>query len=233
MAPLDEANLTAASHLAFIRIILAYYGQSPEHLRFLIGDNCVADGDDDQHPIGWLRSHRFNLATKRYWEEHEPMAAFVAVLRTLKNRAELRRHTPLTPLWSKATRWSSTFMMLESYVIIRGTIQRVDAVDDLVPKPAVHRRLVALVETLETCNSVCKELQEDTMSMSAVRVLLDRMTEIYPVSQEYLLPDFHIVHSPAFESISWIMTTEAVPTPLSLNANLESSLPWRQSCFKP
>ncbi|KAE8908328.1 hypothetical protein PF002_g6909 [Phytophthora fragariae] len=59
------------------------------------------------------------------------------------------------------------------------------------------------------------------------------MTEIYPVSQEYLLPDFHIVHSPAFESISWIMTTEAVPTPLSLNANLENSLPWRQSCFKP
>ncbi|KAL4128494.1 hypothetical protein PRIC2_007480 [Phytophthora ramorum] len=109
------------------------------------------------------------------------------------------RSTDATPLRVKATRWSST-LMLERYVRIRDAIKHVDAVDDLVPKPAAHRCVISLVENLKTFNSICKKLQEDTIPMSAVRVLFDKMTEVYPVTEEYLLPDAHIVHSPAFES---------------------------------
>ncbi|ETO65194.1 hypothetical protein F444_17467 [Phytophthora nicotianae P1976] len=70
-------------------------------------------------------------------------------LQTTKNRAEFRRYTSLGPSRPNATRWSSTFMMLERYVRIRGAIKRVDAVYDPMPKPAAHRRIVALVESLK------------------------------------------------------------------------------------
>ncbi|KAG2905099.1 hypothetical protein PC119_g20569 [Phytophthora cactorum] len=48
----------------------------------------------------------------------------MVALRTIKNCAELRRHTSLAPLCAKATRWSSTFMMLERYVRIRDASMR-------------------------------------------------------------------------------------------------------------
>ncbi|KAG6945786.1 hypothetical protein JG687_00017084 [Phytophthora cactorum] len=99
VAPLDEADLTAASH-----------------------------------------------STKSFLAEHEDLvgalSALMVALRTIKNCAELRRHTSLAPLCAKATRWSSTFMMLE-------------------------RSIVALVESLKMFNSVCKKLQEDSISMKA------------------------------------------------------------------
>uniref|UniRef100_H3GNN0 HAT C-terminal dimerisation domain-containing protein n=1 Tax=Phytophthora ramorum TaxID=164328 RepID=H3GNN0_PHYRM len=150
VAPLDEADQSAASHVAFIRNILAIYGQSPAHLRFLIGDNCATiqlTATMFGIPLVGCASHRLNLATKR-------CGRVGGGATHPKNRAELRRHTPLAPLRANATRWSSRLMMLE----------------------------------------------RKTRSMSAVRVVFDKMTEIYPVTEEYLLPDAHIVHSPAFES---------------------------------
>ncbi|EGZ21988.1 hypothetical protein PHYSODRAFT_490553, partial [Phytophthora sojae] len=97
-------------------------------------------------------------------------------------------------------RWSSTFTMLEQYVRIRDEIKRVDAVYDLVPKPAAHRRIVALTETLKTINSVCKKLQEDTLSIGAVRVRFDKMAEMFPITSSLLSPDANIIHSSVFES---------------------------------
>ncbi|OWY97507.1 hypothetical protein PHMEG_00031944, partial [Phytophthora megakarya] len=66
--------------------------------------------------------------------------------------------------------------------------------------PAAHRRIKVLLENLLTFNSVCKKLQEDDLSMAAVRVLFDRIIEMYPVTKEHLSPDARIVHSPSFES---------------------------------
>lgn len=207
LAPLNEVDLSAESHCAYIRNTLAIFGQSAEPLKFLVGDNCATNQLTATKlgvPLVGCSSHRFNLATKKYLGEHEDLVeavgALMAALRTTKNRVELRRHTSLAPLRANATRWSSTFMMLERYVRIRDAAKRVDAVYDLVPKPAVHRRVVALVESLETFNSVCKKLQEDSITMSAVRVLFDKMAEMFPVTQDYLLPDACIIHSPAFES---------------------------------
>ncbi|KAG3106301.1 hypothetical protein PI125_g13238 [Phytophthora idaei] len=149
-------------------------------------------------PLVGCASHRFNLATKTFLAEHKVLvgavSALMVALRTIRNRAELRRHTSLAPLRANTTRWSSTFMMLERYVSIR------DAVYDLVPKPAVHRRIVALVERLKTFNSVFKKLQEESISMKSVRLLFDKMAEMFPVTGHYLRPDAEIVHSPVFES---------------------------------
>ncbi|KAK1941471.1 hypothetical protein P3T76_007337 [Phytophthora citrophthora] len=68
------------------------------------------------------------------------------------------------------------------------------------PKPAMYRRIVALFETLKTFNGVCKKLQEESFTITSVRVLFDRVAEMYPVTAVYLSPDANIVHSPAFES---------------------------------
>ncbi|KAG2783797.1 hypothetical protein Pcac1_g6349 [Phytophthora cactorum] len=155
-------------------------------------------------PLVGCASHRFNLATKTFLAEREDLvdavSALMVALRTIKNRAELRRHTSLAPLRANATRWSSTFIMLERYVRIRDAIKRVDAVYDLVPKPAAHRRIVALVESLKMFNSVCKKLQEESISMKSVRLLFGKMAEMFPVTDHYLHPDAEIVHSPVFES---------------------------------
>ncbi|KAE9246262.1 hypothetical protein PF004_g4894 [Phytophthora fragariae] len=81
----------------------------------------------------------------------------MVALRIPKNRSEIRRHTGLAPLRANATQWGSTFTMLERYVRIRDEIKRVDAVYDLVLKPAAHRRIVALTETLKTFNSIAEK----------------------------------------------------------------------------
>ncbi|KAG2882599.1 hypothetical protein PC119_g20467 [Phytophthora cactorum] len=83
----------------------------------------------------------------------------MVALQTIKNRTELRRHTCFAPLRANATRWSSTFMMLERYVRIRDTIKRVDAVYDLVPKPAAHRRIVAPPRCSIACARSCKRIR--------------------------------------------------------------------------
>ncbi|KAE8912674.1 hypothetical protein PF005_g5987 [Phytophthora fragariae] len=98
----------------------------------------------------------------------------MVALRIPKNRSELRRHTGLAPLRANATQWGSTFTMPERYVRIRDEIKRVDAVYDL--------------------------LQEDTLSTSAVRILLDKMAEMFPITRPYLSPDADIIHSLVFES---------------------------------
>ncbi|KAG2994208.1 hypothetical protein PC120_g22065 [Phytophthora cactorum] len=206
-SPLDEADLTTALHCAYIRNILAIFGQSEQSLKFFVGDNCATNQLTAillGVPLVGCASHRFNLATKIVLAEHEDLvgavSALMVALRTIKNCADLRHHTSLAPLRANATRWSPTLMMLERYVRIRDEIKRVDAVYNLVPKSAAHRCIVALVESLKTFNSVCKKLQKDSISMKAVRLLFDKMVEIFPVTGDYLRTDAVIVHSPVFEN---------------------------------
>ncbi|KAG6950454.1 hypothetical protein JG688_00014149, partial [Phytophthora aleatoria] len=65
---------------------------------------------------------------------------------------------------------------------VRAYLRRVDAVYNLIPEPAAHRSIVAVVESLKMFNSVCKKLQEDSISMKAVRLLFDKMVEIFSVA---------------------------------------------------
>ncbi|KAG3035974.1 hypothetical protein PC121_g5758 [Phytophthora cactorum] len=175
-------------------------------------------------PLVGCASYRFNLATESFLAEHEDLvgavSALMVALRAIKNRAELRRHTSLALLRANATRWNSTCMMLERYVRIRDVIKRIDTAYDLVPNPAAHRRIVALVESLKTFNSVCKKLQEESISMKAVRLLFDNMVEISPVTGDHRRTDAAIVHSPVFESavVKVSRGSEADLTPEELQA---------------
>ncbi|KAG6966007.1 hypothetical protein JG688_00006964, partial [Phytophthora aleatoria] len=54
-----------------------------------------------------------------------------------------------------------------------------------------------------------------SISMKSVRLLFDKMAEMFPVTGHYLRPDAEIIHSPAFESdvVKVSRSTEADLTP--------------------
>ncbi|KAE9135558.1 hypothetical protein PF005_g5264 [Phytophthora fragariae] len=92
-------------------------------------------------------SHRINLFSKKSMVELEDLAQAVSTLmvalRTVKNRAQLRRPTSIAVLRAISTRRNSTFTLLERYLHMRDAIKLIDTMLDIVPKPAVHRRIVA------------------------------------------------------------------------------------------
>ncbi|KUF83134.1 hypothetical protein AM587_10000522 [Phytophthora nicotianae] len=94
---------------------------------------------------------------------------------------------------------SSTYEMLKRYVEIRDAIKMVQAVEDLVPRPTSHRRIVQLLSKLDDLDSVCVKLQSEELTLADVRLLFDAVVVKYPVTASYLKADASIVHSPGFE----------------------------------
>ncbi|GMF39161.1 unnamed protein product [Phytophthora fragariaefolia] len=90
--------------------------------------------------------------------------------------------------------------MLARYVRIRDEIKKVDAVFDLIPKAAMHRRIEALHEDLKILNSVTVKLQVDGLSLADVRTLFDSVVQRFPSMKPQLMASASIVHSPVFES---------------------------------
>lgn len=120
-------------------------------------------------------------------------------LRQPNNRLKLTRHTELAPLRANATRWSSMFTMLKRYERIREAARLVGSAFELVPKPAMHGRIVALIEDLRVIYSITKEVQDETILVADVRVLFDHLIERFPAMTEHLHSTVRIVHSPPFE----------------------------------
>ncbi|ETO99773.1 hypothetical protein F441_22804 [Phytophthora nicotianae CJ01A1] len=89
--------------------------------------------------------------------------------------------------------------MLKRYVEIRDAIKMVQAVEDLVPRPSSHRRIVQLLSKLGDLDSVCVKLQSEELTLADVRLLFDAVVVKYPVTASYLKADASIVHSPVFE----------------------------------
>ncbi|GMF52631.1 unnamed protein product [Phytophthora fragariaefolia] len=207
LAPMEEGDQTAQSHCEYIKKILTIYHQSEMSLSLLIGDNCATNqavATRLRVPLIGCASHRFNLAVNTFLEAHkttvDAVSALMLALRTLNNRSALRKHTDLAPLRPNATRWSSVFDMLARYVRIRDEIKKVDAVFDLIPKAAMHRRIEALHEDLKILNSVTVKLQVDGLSLADVRTLFDSVVQRFPSMKPQLKASASIVHSPVFES---------------------------------
>lgn len=90
--------------------------------------------------------------------------------------------------------------MIDRYVNIRDAIESVEAVEELVSRGPVHRRIFTLHGKLQELNSVCTKLQHFKRTLSDVRALLDVCLEKYPVMREHLEASAEIVHSPAYKS---------------------------------
>ncbi len=126
-SPMGEGDeLTAEMHHTFVSDVLHSYGKSWSNVAALVGDNCSTNKlfakKADCKLIG-CASHRFNLAVKDIMSPYEDLLAKVnSLMKKLRNiipSAKLRKLTHLKPKSANATRWSSTFHMLQRYAEIK------------------------------------------------------------------------------------------------------------------
>jgi hypothetical protein len=174
---------------------------------FLVADNCATNQKIATLmglPLVGCASHRYNLAVNRYLVPYESELAAVnslmVKLRQVNNAAELAKFTDLKPVKRNVTRWSSTFEMVRRYKKIRDSIRQVDAVEEFIPTGMTHKKLIDLLEELKKLDSVCKRLQDESISVADVRVLFDQVADDYPDMANHLRPSAKIVHAPAFEA---------------------------------
>ncbi|KAG3235716.1 hypothetical protein PI124_g19261 [Phytophthora idaei] len=202
-----EYDQSAEAYLEMIDAVLELYNKDSAMIMFIVADNCATNQAIATRlgvPLIGCASHRFNLAVCRYLEDYKPLIDQVQTLcihlRYPNNAAELARHTHYKPLKSNATRWSSTYQMLARYVKIRDAIKMVAAVEDLLPRPSIHRQVVQLVNKLEALDSVCVKLQSEERTFADVRLHFDAVMAKYPATSHHLSASARIVHSPVFES---------------------------------
>ncbi|ETL94104.1 hypothetical protein L917_07878 [Phytophthora nicotianae] len=185
--PCDEQpqQLNAESHLTAIK----------RFLPFFVGDNCAVNkrvSDLLGVPLVGCSSHRLNLAVRDFLEPSEDdlegVQQLMRKLRTLKQAANLRTRTPLRAVLRQDTRWSSTFSMLKRYFRIREFISADDdELADYLPSRTAHRKLAALLSSLEDLESVSKRLQINGLTLLDALYLFDGLMEIQPSFAKYIV----------------------------------------------
>ncbi|ETL40959.1 hypothetical protein F441_08203 [Phytophthora nicotianae CJ01A1] len=194
--PCDEQpqQLNAESHLTAIKRFLPFFGKSVSGCLFLVGDNCAVNkrvSDLLGVPLVGCSSHRLNLAVRDFLEPSEDdlegVQQLMRKLRTLKQAANLRTKTPLRAVLRQDTRWSSTFSMLKRYFRIREFISADDdELADYLPSRTAHRKLAALLASLEDLESVSKRLQSNGLTLLDALYLFDGLMEIQPSFAKYI-----------------------------------------------
>ncbi|ETO82003.1 hypothetical protein F444_03769 [Phytophthora nicotianae P1976] len=187
--------------------VLRIYNKTTDMVTFIVGDNCNTNQKIATLlgvPLVGCASHRFNLAINPFHAEYEAELATVndlmIQLRHCNNAARLGELTDLQPVKRNATRWSSTYAMVDRYVRIRDAIRQVEAAEDYVPSGVSHKKLVTLLAELEKHDTVCTALQHERTTLADVRLLFDKVIAYYPIMADHLRASAKIVHSPTFES---------------------------------
>ncbi|KAG6942091.1 hypothetical protein JG688_00018320 [Phytophthora aleatoria] len=159
MAPLlNEVNdnLPAESHLDFLATMLPRdFGVQLEQCRFIVGDNCSVNrrmATLMEVPQVGCASHRLNLAVQDHMASHKgDLAAIQALmikLRTLTQSANFGDEVEFD------------LSMIKRYVELSEFIDvEDDDIMELLPAPAVNKRLRILYQELRDIQSVSKALQ--------------------------------------------------------------------------
>lgn len=205
---LDETDLSAESQSALIVDTIEFYGKNISNIVCIIGDNCSTNkavANILEVPLVGCASHRFNLAVNSFLKDFETELDKVSLisrkLRTIKNTAQMRRKTSLRPVLRNATRWSSTYLMLQRFLQLKEFIDPMNIeLAGLMPSAAELISLKRLSEDMSKFQSITMQLQNDRISLYDVRVPFDAIVEEYPVMSHYLSPNANIVHSSHFET---------------------------------
>ncbi|KUF89893.1 hypothetical protein AM588_10002867 [Phytophthora nicotianae] len=166
-----------------------------------VGDNCAVNkrvSDLLGVPLVGCSSHLLNLAVRDFLEPSEDdlegVQQLMRKLRTLKQAANLRyvenlTHQNTTP-GGFTTRYALVidFLMLKRYFRIREFISADDdELDDYLPSRTAHRKLAALLASLEDLESVSKRLQSNGLTLLDALYLLDGLMEIQPSFAKYIV----------------------------------------------
>ncbi|ETL79431.1 hypothetical protein L917_19940 [Phytophthora nicotianae] len=152
-----------------------------------------------------------SLAVNAYLADHEPMLAKIHALMkhlsTIKCRATLRKVTSLAPVMRNATRWSSTFSMVQRYdkicsallVLDHATVAKHDIAHFLLT-PEETEAARSFLKSLHELNEVSKALQDSTLTLVGARRAFDAVLRKYPSMKTRLASDASVVNNPALES---------------------------------
>lgn len=210
IAPLlQEDDLGAEQHLAFIEATLKIYGKNLSNVIAFIGDNCSVNkslSTISEIPLIGCASHKFNLAVEQWIESHQETNRALKVihdlmiqLRTLKNAAKLREMTHLGAIAPNETRWTSKFEMLRRFFRIEEQVQIIDEVEDFLPDPRTRRILIVCLKHFRRFHSITINLQKMGIMPHDVRYFFDQICNDYPSMEHYLGPDASIIQDVCFE----------------------------------
>lgn len=125
----------------------------------------------------------------------------MVALRKLKKARKLRKLTSLEPIKRNATRWSSTYNMLQRFFKLKPFLDQDDPeIITLIPSGSEVIKLQKLMEDLEALDPVTKKLQDSSCTMLEVRRIFDILLQRYPIMERYLSANAAIIQSPYFES---------------------------------
>ncbi|KAE9303034.1 hypothetical protein PF008_g22328 [Phytophthora fragariae] len=211
----DETDLGAQSVFDLLADTLSRYDRPWQAVTFMVGDNCSVNQSIVRKvgavPFIGCASHRFNLAMKDYLAKEdallEKIHALMKRFSTLKGRAVLRQVTPLAPVLRNATRWSSTYAMVERYIALEkcfrgldhGTVSKHDLGSVFLSRRE-HDEAKTLLGDLARMEGVTKMLQRSTLTMSATRRLFNQVVQNYPDMKDRLSATAAIINYPALET---------------------------------
>ncbi|MDP3780655.1 MAG: hypothetical protein Q8Q69_05650 [Nitrosopumilaceae archaeon] len=224
-----DFGFTAEDIGDYISDVLSSYGKTFLSIEFLCGDNAPVNLKlcnliteylwqhhqiRRQVPLVGCACHRLNLAVQSLLnEEHTDNKMLVTKVKTLmtdlstlKNTFRLGVKTPLCVLTDNATRWGSTYKMLQRYIVLEPILQLCmfsETTRALFPTPEEKTRIVELCESLKECEKMSKYFQSEDatkINMHIVRIGLDRLCEEMPILKVYISKTAEIIHSKDFEN---------------------------------
>ncbi|RAW21327.1 hypothetical protein PC110_g22231 [Phytophthora cactorum] len=167
--------------------VLDIYGIEAAQLCFYVCDHAsvnVVIARKTQVPTIGCASHRFNLVIQALMREHSDLLDKVQLLMVKLNTIKmfwhhLREMDILMPVYRNATRWSSTFFLVDRYFRFYGKLDCLD---------------------LKDLESVNKKLQTSTVPLLNVQALFDHVVKHYPSTSTQLSATSGLVKFPDFEN---------------------------------
>ena len=207
-APLiHDEDLSADSHHETLFEILKSFGKNFSNIAGIIGDNCSVNQSLARKCKCYLvgcASHRLNLSIQKYLDNFtfitDAVRNIIISLRTIKNRAALKKVSPLSPVLDNVTRWSSKFEMLQRYSKLQ------DHITDIVPVklqlgPVDNETVQTLLKNMAQLDSLTKFLQSEERQMYEVREVFDKSIEFFDCLKHHCAKNAPIVFDPEFEAV--------------------------------
>lgn len=204
---LDETAWTAKNYKHLFEVVLEMYGKTIDNVVCIVGDNCATNKKIAtilDLPLVGCASHKLNLAIEKYMLGNDLIMRINNLMQLLNKPlklAVLRKRTPLKPIHKNATRWTSTFEMVQRFLSIKEFIDLSDEeILALYPSHQQISQISSLNVTLQKFYQATLFLQRRDVTLLDARLLFDRIIAHHPEMKEYLSDDAAITHNSNFDS---------------------------------
>jgi hypothetical protein len=166
-------TMSADDHATQLTQVLADYGKTVANVVCIAGDNCSVNKCLARKlgvPLLGCGSHKFSI--KKWVADNATLSAIVSRLSllmkkasTLKNSAELRNYTELVVVKENATRWSSTFNMIQRFITIKPHLEQLESLAEFMLSCVEVNTLLSSFTHLKRFNEVTVALQKEGITL--------------------------------------------------------------------